>query len=130
MAPEMFKAVDEHDGKSRRIPTLVDLEIPPPSPSASVRPGRLLAGKLGALAKLGGGPVVGGRVLEVSGLVVRISGFPVRVGDVVELDAGADGALPCEVVGFRGDDLLAVPLGASRTITPGAPVWRCGARSQ
>ncbi len=125
MAPEMFGAVDEHDRNSRRIPTLHDLDGAPPAPHTAA-----LAARLAALARHGGGPVVGGRVLEVSGLVVRITGFPVRVGDVVELDAGADGALPCEVVGFRGDDLLAVPLGASRAITPGAPVWRCGARSQ
>lgn len=91
---------------------------------------RALGAELSALARRGGGPVVGGRVIEVSGLVVRISGFPVRIGDVVELGAGADGALSCEVVGFRGDDLLAIPLGASRNITPGAPVWRSGARSK
>jgi flagellum-specific ATP synthase len=117
MAPE---PADRYDRRSRRIPTVLE----------PARKAPTLAGQLATLARRGGGPVVGGRVLEVSGLIVRISGFPVRVGDVVELDAGADGALPCEVVGFRGDDLLAVPLGAARTITPGAPVWRCGTRSQ
>src|SRR5262249_24536754 len=66
---------------------------------------------------------------EISGLVVRITGFPVRVGDVVDLDANGT-PLSCEVVGFRGDDLLAVPLGPARAIKPGAPVWRSGARSQ
>ncbi len=120
MAPDLRNAADPYDGKSRRIPTIVE----------AVSAHDAFAARLAALARHGGGPVVGGRVLEVSGLVVRISGFPVRVGDVVEVDAGADGALPCEVVGFRGDDLLAVPLGAARTLTPGAPAWRSGARSQ
>ncbi len=120
MAPELSRAADPYDGRSRRIPVIVE----PTGPHSP------LAGSVAQLARRSGGPVVGGRVLEVNGLVVKISGFPVRVGDVVELDAGADGTLPCEVVGFRGDDLLAVPLGAARTIIPGAPVWRCGARSQ
>ncbi len=120
MAPDSTKVADPYDRQSRRIPTLLEPEL-------ACSP---LKAQLATLARRGGGPVVGGRVLEVAGLVVRISGFPVRVGDIVELDAGSEGALPCEVVGFRGDDLLAVPLGAARTITPGAPVWRCGARSQ
>ena len=85
--------------------------------------------ELTALIQRHGGPVVGGRVLEVSGLVVRLSGFAVRIGDVVELETG-DAPLPCEIVGFRGDDLLAVPLGAARNLRPGAPAWRSGARSQ
>ena len=46
-----------------------------------------LALRLGALVRAHGGPVVGGRVLEVSGLIVHITGFPVRVGDVVVLTA-------------------------------------------
>lgn len=91
----------------------------------SVRPANALA----ALAQRHGGPVVGGRVLEVRGLVVRLSGFAVQIGDVVELDTGA-APLPCEVVGFSGDDLLAVPLGAAHNLRPGAAAWRSRARSQ
>ena len=86
--------------------------------------------RLGALVRAHGGPVVGGRVLEVSGLIVHITGFPVSVGDVVEVASDAAPPLPCEVIGFRGDDLLAVPLGPPRALRPGAPVWRSGERSQ
>jgi flagellum-specific ATP synthase len=75
------------------------------------------------------GPVVGGRVIEVTGLIVHLTSFAVRVGDIVEISTD-DGPLACEVVGFRGDDLMAVPLGPARAIRPGAPVWRSGARSQ
>ena len=74
-------------------------------------------------------PVVGGRVIEVSGLIVHLTSFAVRVGDIVDI-ATDDGPLACEVVGFRGDDLMAVPLGPARAIRPGAPAWRSGARSQ
>jgi flagellum-specific ATP synthase len=85
--------------------------------------------QLGRVVRAHGGPVIGGRVLEVSGLIVHITGFPVRVGDVVEI--ACEGApLPCEVVGFRGDDLLAVPLGPPKALRPGAAAWRSGARSQ
>jgi len=84
---------------------------------------------LQTLAQRSGGPIVGGRVLEVSGLVVRLSSFAVRIGDVVEVETG-DAPLPCEIVGFRGDDLLAVPLGPARNLKPGAPAWRSGTRSQ
>jgi len=85
--------------------------------------------QLGRLVREHGGPVVGGRVLEISGLIVHITGFPVAIGDVVEV--ACDGApLPCEVIGFRGDDLLAVPLGPPRALRPGAAAWRSGARSQ
>jgi flagellum-specific ATP synthase len=84
--------------------------------------------QLGRVVRAHGGPVVGGRVLEVSGLIVHISGFPVAIGDVVEV-AGEGTPLPCEVVGFRGDDLLAVPLGPPKALRPGAAAWRSGARS-
>ena len=85
--------------------------------------------RLGALVRSHGGPVVGGRVLEISGLIIHLTGYPVAVGDVVEV-AGDGPPLPCEVVGFRGDDLLAVPLGPPRAVRPGAAAWRSGERSQ
>lgn len=82
-----------------------------------------------ALARRQARPAIGGRVLDVSGLVVRVSGFPAATGDIAEIETG-DGRLPCEIVGFRGDDLLAVPLGPLRMVRPGAPVWRSGTRSE
>ncbi|MBM3318718.1 MAG: FliI/YscN family ATPase [Candidatus Eisenbacteria bacterium] len=61
-----------------------------------------------------------GRVLRVAGGVVEATGPRVPVGElcVVETAAG----LPAEVIGFRADAMLLMPLGASRGIRPGALV--------
>jgi len=80
-------------------------------------------------ARAHAGPVVGGRVIEMTGLIVHLTSFAVRIGDVVEI-ATDDGPLAAEVVGFRGDDLMAVPLGPARSIRPGAAAWPAGARSR
>jgi flagellum-specific ATP synthase len=75
-----------------------------------------------------GGAARAGRVLAVAGstLVVAIEG--VHIGDVVEI-ATPETALPCEVVGFRGKDVVAIPLRPVRAIAPGAAVWRRPART-
>jgi FliI/YscN family ATPase len=62
-----------------------------------------------------------GTVQELTGLVVAASLDGGRIGDVVEIET-ADRPLPCEVVGFRGKTLLAIPLEPSRAIAPGATV--------
>ena len=60
-----------------------------------------------------------GRVTEVTGLVVRATIPGVRVGELVYLDREAMPApgmaagprLQAEVVGFRGDEVVLMPLG-------------------
>jgi flagellar biosynthesis chaperone FliJ len=59
----------------------------------------------------------------MTGLVISASTPGARIGDVVVV-AGGDGPIRCEVVGFRDDDVLLVPLGASRAIGPGASALR------
>jgi type III secretion protein N (ATPase) len=49
-----------------------------------------------------------GRVTEVTGLVIRALVPGLRVGELVEIDAGG---LQAEVVGFRGDEAVLMPLG-------------------
>ena len=67
-----------------------------------------------------------GRVVEVAGTVIQIA-MPVgALGDVVEIEA-AHGDVTCEVIGFRGQTLLAVPLSPARQIAPGATVRLRGA---
>ncbi len=60
-----------------------------------------------------------GRVTEVTGLVVRASVPGVRVGEIVTLEAAGGGAgLEAEVVGFRGDEAVLMPLGEAAGIGP------------
>lgn len=72
---------------------------------------------------------VAGRVTEVTGLVVRASVPGVRVGELVYLDVdalpGDSGEKPtvrmqAEVVGFRGDEVVLMPLGEVAGIGPEA----------
>src|SRR5579871_348866 len=58
-----------------------------------------------------------GRVTEVTGLVVRASLPGVRIGEVVSV--GSSG-LEAEVVGFRGDEAVLLPLGEATGIGPDA----------
>src|ERR1051325_2143384 len=67
-----------------------------------------------------------GRVIEVTGLVVRASVPGVRIGELVTITstspsapARSDGApLRAEVVGFRGDEIVLMPLGEATGIGP------------
>jgi len=60
-----------------------------------------------------------GRVTEVTGLVVRATIPGVRVGELVYIDRDAmpgagraiEPRLQAEVVGFRGDEVVLMPLG-------------------
>ena len=67
-----------------------------------------------------------GRVVEIAGTVIQIEMTRTALGDIVEIESSA-GAVNCEVVGFRGSVLLAIPLQAARRIAPGANVRHCGA---
>jgi len=51
-----------------------------------------------------------------------------QLGDVLEVESSV-GPVQCEVVGFRGPILLAIPLQPARRIAPGAPVRLRGAMS-
>ncbi|MFT3694181.1 MAG: FliI/YscN family ATPase [Kofleriaceae bacterium] len=81
-----------------------------------------------AATKLWVKPTVLGRVTEVAGTLVHISvpekDSPV-LGDVLEVET-VDGTIPCEVVGFRGATLLAIPLKPARAISVGAPARPTG----
>ena len=64
-----------------------------------------------------------GRVVRTVGVLIESRGPHARIGDVCELQAGPGvPALPVEVVGFRDGRLLAVPLGVTAGIRPGARV--------
>jgi type III secretion protein N (ATPase) len=64
-----------------------------------------------------------GRVTEVTGLVVRASVPGVRVGEIVTLEGSG---LTAEVVGFRGDEAVLMPLGEAAGIGPDSLVTATG----
>jgi flagellum-specific ATP synthase len=66
---------------------------------------------------------VNGRVVQVVGLVAESQGPDVRVGDLCRI-CFRDGThgLDAEVVGFRGDRVLLMPLGDLREVGPGCDV--------
>jgi type III secretion protein N (ATPase) len=73
-----------------------------------------------------------GRVTEVTGLVVRAMVPGARVGDVVRIGQGDQTAkggpaeLTAEIVGFRGDEAVLMPLGEPTGIGPDALVAPTG----
>jgi type III secretion protein N (ATPase) len=68
---------------------------------------------------------VAGRVTEVTGLVVRATVPGIRVGELVWIDAGGV-RVQAEVVGFRGDEVVLMPLGDAIGIGPDALVSPTG----
>ena len=71
-----------------------------------------------------------GRVTEVVGLVVRATVPGGHVGDLVTLDTGLAGEphLQAEVVGFRGEEAVLMPLGPLTGIGPDAVANPSGRR--
>jgi ATP synthase in type III secretion protein N len=71
-----------------------------------------------------------GRVTEVVGLVVRATVPGGHVGDLVTLDTGLPGEphLQAEVVGFRGEEAVLMPLGPLTGIGPDAVANPSGRR--
>ncbi|HEY0194480.1 MAG TPA: FliI/YscN family ATPase [Kofleriaceae bacterium] len=68
-----------------------------------------------------------GTVEEVVGLVIRAAVPGVSLGEVVRIERRTGGPLPAEVVGFRGEQAVLLPLGDVAGIAPACPVWRTGA---
>ena len=82
-----------------------------------------------------------GRVSEVTGLLIRANVPGIRVGELVWIDSTPPGAPPptlpgassggagrvqAEVVGFRGDDVVLMPLGEAVGIGPDSMVTPTG----
>jgi len=97
-----------------------------PSPLTDLASGELL--ELGeALARLDAvNPMrIAGRVKEVTGLVLRAAVPGIRVGELVRIE-GPGGRVDAEVVGFRDDEVVLMPLGEVRGIGPDALVSPLG----
>jgi len=70
-----------------------------------------------------------GSVVEIAGTLIQIAMSGVSLGDVVVVETPAEEVM-CEVVGFRGQTLLAIPLQPARQIAPGAVVRLRGAMAE
>jgi flagellum-specific ATP synthase len=66
-----------------------------------------------------------GTIVEAIGLTVEVAGLGGTVGELVVLPA-AGGAVPAEIVGFRGARALLMPLGELNGLTAGAEVEALG----
>ncbi len=69
---------------------------------------------------------VTGRVAEVVGLVIESNGPNARVGDLCLIHTEHDGIVRAEVVGFRGDRVLLMPLGELSGVRAGNLVEATG----
>jgi flagellum-specific ATP synthase len=67
-------------------------------------------------------PLRGGRIASIRGLIAEATGISLPVGGMAEIETET-GFLPAEVVGFRETGLQLMPLGPTRGIAAGAPVW-------
>src|SRR5690606_35385714 len=65
--------------------------------------------------------VVEGRVREVVGLLAEVDGIPGRLGEMCRVERSQGGApIEAEVVGFKGDRTLIMPLGDLHGVQAGA----------
>jgi type III secretion protein N (ATPase) len=67
-----------------------------------------------------------GKVSEVTGLILRATIPGVRVGELVFVDLAGGQRVQAEVVGFRGDEVVLLPLGDTAGIGPDAVVSPTG----
>ena len=84
-----------------------------------------------ALSRVDGAPTwkVAGRVTEMTGLVMRATAPGARVGDLVLIERGdrtRSTPLRAEVVGFRGDEVVLLPLGDPAGVGPDSVVRPTG----
>ena len=69
---------------------------------------------------------VRGRVTELVGLIVKATIPGVRIGELVWIHSHHAAAVRAEVVGFRGDEVLLMPLGALSGVGPDSEVEATG----
>lgn len=75
---------------------------------------------------LPGRPEARGRLTEATGIVLRARAPGIRVGELVEIQREGRTILDAEVVGFRGDEAVLMPLGALSEIGPDCQVVPTG----
>ncbi len=67
---------------------------------------------------------VDGKVRQMTGVVIEATGRSGSVGDVCEIYVSPTQAIKAEIVGFKDDKLLLMPLGETLGVAPGSRVKR------
>ncbi len=81
-----------------------------------------------ASATAAAAPALGeGHVTEVVGLIIRAEIPGITLGEVVHIERRTAAPLAAEVIGFRGDEAVLLPLGELAQIAPRSRVVRTGA---
>ena len=68
---------------------------------------------------------VRGRVTEVTGLIIKATVPGVRIGEMCYIEGGGE-TITCEVVGFRDEAVMLMPLGEARGVGPDCEVIPTG----
>ncbi len=63
-----------------------------------------------------------GSVVQTTGLTAAVAGMPAPVGALVGIQRPAGGEIEAEVIGFRGDHTLVIPLANLEGVRRGSPV--------
>ncbi len=71
-----------------------------------------------------------GQVLESVGQTIESAGPPASVGECCEIQDQAGRAHRAEVIGFRGSNVLAMPVETTEGVRFGDPVWSLGIRPE
>jgi len=66
---------------------------------------------------------ISGRVVQVVGLTIEAVGVDCQIGEVCEIRTNGSSPLLCEVVGFRNERVLLMPLGEMQGIQLGSPIY-------
>lgn len=64
-----------------------------------------------------------GRVVNLVGLTIEVGGLSCQVGEVCEIRTSDETSLLAEVIGFRNDRMLLMPMGSMDGIQPDSPVY-------
>ena len=71
-----------------------------------------------------------GQVVESVGQTIESAGPPVSVGECCTIEDQGGGAHAAEVIGFRGSNVLSMPVETTEGIRFGDPVWSLGSRPE
>jgi len=69
---------------------------------------------------------VRGRVTEVTGLVIKATVPGVRIGEMCYIDGAHGDRITCEVVGFKDEQVMLMPLGEAQGVGPDCEVLPTG----
>ena len=66
---------------------------------------------------------ISGRIVQVVGLTIEAAGLDSQIGEICEIKTSGRTPLLAEVVGFKEERVLLMPLGEMQGIQPGSPIY-------